>query len=343
MLPYALKPHERISAVFVLLSSSSYSEANQSCVYHKHNYPILYPISTQDQMLSCQEPAWWGENKNLSCPFGTSAIGDITIPHDLSFGTVICVIYSYLVYVLGAGAVLEMLLLRNTRTAIWCALMALMVSLTEMCIKPLLAWPRPGYDIPANADADAQGSCNLSCGAPSTHGLVAYMTLLVYVLDASSRLETHQESQITPPSWRVYLSCVPFTGARRVHWSTFFKGFVKWMFLVGPIPLCRIVLHDHSAPQMLLSLAIAVLGGSCLWFMGMRFLRRFEEKEGTYVCFRLCFHDFFVTPPFRLFPTRQRHATTNDGTDSATSRNNMQTLEVLNCHMQTSFVSSNMS
>lgn len=288
--------------------------------------------------MSCQQPAWLGDNKNQTCPFGISGPGDITIPNDLSFGSMVCVVYSYVVYVVGGGSILEALLLRSTRAIVWSVMMASMVACNELCFKALLAWPRPGYDLRISAvhDGDLQGSCNISCGAPSSHALIAYVTLLVYLLDATRRLGLPADDRVRP-SCRIYFTCVPFTATQHLLWADFCKGFLKWTALLGPVPLCRIVLHDHSSLQILLSCIIVAIGGTIIWLLAMTLARRFESKENSYLCSGLCYHDLYALPPLIAAHLDQANGNGNE-------QRNMQTLGddastcISNDTMRTSFL-----
>ncbi|CAE8660783.1 unnamed protein product [Polarella glacialis] len=142
----------------------------------------------------------------------------------------------------------------------------------------------------------AVGSCNLTCGMPSSHAAMAigFLVLVIYdgivrVVPSSSALQGQGEEF---PTCSPMLSVTPLSRKAVMHHTEFLGYFTTWMLLLCPVPLMRVRLNDHSASQVLIG---SLLGGvyAILWFNLVRWLSiRYRSQLGNSSCWGLITHNY---------------------------------------------------
>jgi hypothetical protein len=125
--------------------------------------------------LACA-PSWYYDGQG--CPYGTRLPGDITLPHGATWFTYLCVFWGYVPFAVSLLSTAEFICKRGTREAAVVLFNAVVVFTNEIIVKNLLDDPRPGSA--ANGDkyrGAFVGSCNISCGMPSSHATISVRRL----------------------------------------------------------------------------------------------------------------------------------------------------------------------
>lgn len=219
-------------------------------------------------------PSWY-VNSSSVCPYGRVLPGEVSLPHSPDVVDIVCVIYGYTLYpvilLLFGAAVLGTK--RNPGQAfstkkhshwIWYLVFMLVVTLiNELMIKNVWKQPRPGFTGAAiNEYGKHVGSCAITCGMPSSHSLLSVGLLTLLVLDTARHVKHDQE---TPSSWYEY-TLLP-RGAFSP--GQFNVSYAIWWLMLGPVPLSRLVLFDHSATQVLVGASVGFLL-ALFWFSMMK-------------------------------------------------------------------------
>ncbi|CAK9086313.1 unnamed protein product [Durusdinium trenchii] len=185
--------------------------------------------------------------------------GDVTLPHDTRFIDWVAVVYSYIPFVIPLLVFCELLITRGTRQLSILLFTGMTTLANELLVKPFCALPRPGALGPApgvltNSLGEHAGSCNTSCGMPSSHSTMAIGFLMLTMFDGIIRVKPDtfllsQEEVEMQQTLREMISVTPLA-PKRVMGNTEFLGFFfTWMILLGPVPMMRVVLRDHTAVQ----------------------------------------------------------------------------------------------
>ena len=204
--------------------------------------------------MSCAQP-WY--QRGEPCPYGTGVKGfDVTIPNNITFGEAVCVFYSFLPYfVICCGFVWAVL--RQTAGNWAFVLLPGVVAVLAKLWKAAVSEPRP------------LGSCLQGCGMPSSHSQVS-LSFLAWLL----------------------ISGAQYNGRRVTRWRQI-AWIVAWSVIIAPTPPCRIVIGDHSAPQVLIGCAIGLVGGSC-WFWLVKVCARRSQSN----CISKLIDCSNISPPF---------------------------------------------
>merc|ERR1719158_870825 len=156
--------------------------------------------------------------------------------------------------------------------------------LSEFIIKLMVSQPRPGSTgLMTNTDGVPVGSCSPSCGYPSSHSVVAYSILTKLILDAAYRLDpTVPEAECPLPvdlkSMRDLLRCVKVFPHGKKTPRQFVVFSYLWILLLGPVPISRVILYDHSPEQVSAGCLIGVAFAT-VWFYTTRHMFGQHEKD----------------------------------------------------------------
>ena len=157
------------------------------------------------------------------------------------------------------------------------------ILLNELIIKRIVAKPRP------------LGSCNISCGMPSSHATVAAgycVWLILEVIYANWLMERQRYSdsyaddeQFGPRADEE--ACLPnealtlwgqWCSVRKARWI------VALLLICVPIPPCRVALHDHSGAQVIVGIVIGVLEGVAWWYVVQTYILPRLPPRGQFWC-----------------------------------------------------------
>lgn len=186
---------------------------------------------------------------------GTALPLQVTWPNNPDFWQVISVVYGYVPWLLSLGIAVLFLIFRGTRELTVGLLVGLIAGINEV-IKILVDQPRPPE------------SCLTSRGMPSSHSAVAIGLFLFLVLDAAYRLKpllTPNNNHSCSQSFIRMLKgmmILPFGSLTQGEFSSYLA---IWSILLLPVPLARVVLHDHSPSQALAGTFVGMVA-VCIWF-----------------------------------------------------------------------------
>lgn len=224
---------------------------------------------------------WWN-TEGLECPFGYKiSFFDVTVPNHANFFDVLAVIYGMVPYIAAFFLFFRFCWNRGTQELGLGFCLLFTVIINEFLIKNQIDQRRPGQSVRdeiitkvlqdngAYEDV-ARGTCNTSCGMPSSHSVIA---LAFFVLMATDAFGTYL-LRANEPMW-------------------FFVWMIAYSFVYLPVPVSRVVLWDHTSEQAFLgSLIGTIIAG--FWTFGMQFLNnkwtpKYDEPllmAGKFVVFR---------------------------------------------------------
>lgn len=212
--------------------------------------------------MSCS-PRW--SLNATSCPYGALLLGDVTLPHHATPVEYAAVLYSFVPAVIAVLAFLELARSRGKRAFYTLSFILLCVVVNEVILKSLISQPRPGYSgLMRDSSGGLIGSCCRTCGMPSTHATVATGLLALFLWDGLYRVVPDPciDVQNSRNQWRVF-ECMPFIPQSILSYGqyTFLSFF--WLALLAPVPLSRVVLHDHDVVQVIVGCFVGVVCACC--------------------------------------------------------------------------------
>jgi len=216
-------------------------------------------------------PYWYTDQSSV-CPYGTYLFGDVTLPTSPTVFQYIALFYAYAAYIV--IAVLSVVLCRATTwhsRKHWFAYLifiGLCVGFNELLFKRLMRQARPGSTgLLTDDDGKHVGSCNTSCGMPSSHSLVSVGLMTLLIVDTAFRI-------VKPLGCECVLFPTGIFSAQQFNVS-----FGIWTALLSPIPMSRVVLYDHSPAQVAVGSTLGFVL-AIAWFACMRtILGRSEHPE----------------------------------------------------------------
>jgi len=255
-------------------------------------------------MAACN-PWWYNETVGFAgCPYGRHLPGDVTLPFDASPIEWIAVIYSYIPWFIVAGVLLEFLYTRGTRQISVILFTAAITLANELVVKRLVQQPRPGALGPApgimhDAHGTLIGTCNISCGMPSSHATMAIGFLILTLYDGIIRVVPSVSSMNNKDahmnrncSMLSLISITPLSPKQVMDHAEFLGYFSTWMALLGPVPLMRVRLADHTATQVIIGSLLGAIYAA-LWFqLTTRLVARYKDKYGEKVLGGLLIHNY---------------------------------------------------
>lgn len=226
----------------------------------------------------------WATCSNFTdavCPYGVRLAFDVTFSNDVHqwspAGHIVLIFMSYVPVVIIVLAILELFVRRGTRQLNFCLFYGYVVALNEFMWKRLVSQPRP------------VGSCNSTCGMPSSHGAISFGTFAFLFLDLSFRVDPLSPAVLTaipnsPRCMSFYLadvcSLVPLSNARSISNWQFIRMVGFWGYLLLLVPVSRVLLRDHSVSQVSLGCAIGLMEAVMWFFMSQHLAWRYRSEIG---------------------------------------------------------------
>jgi len=249
-------------------------------------------------------PWWYNSTTGFAgCPYGRRLPGDVTLPDHASFMDWSAVVYSYIPFIVPVAVFAELLITRGTRQLSVLLFTGMTTLGNEILVKQLMSQPRPGALGPApglltNIWGIHVGSCNITCGMPSSHSTMAIGFLMLTMFDGIIRIipDTASLSQdwdvnTYPSIWKSF-SVTPLSPKPVMYTLEFLGFFSVWMILLCPVPLMRVQLNDHSAEQVCLGSLLGVVY-AMIWFQIMRCaVYRYRDLFGKKICGGLLLHNY---------------------------------------------------
>jgi membrane-associated phospholipid phosphatase len=218
---------------------------------------------TRDVVLVCNAGRpdclpHWAHNKHDydACPYGTRLPGDVTLPSRRSFTTWLSIVYGYVPVLYILLCAWRFVKTPGTRSMSILCFIAITTLFHELIVKKhVVRQPRP------------VGSCNTTCGMPSSHSAMAIGYLVVALMDSIFRTDTRLREK-----WGDVLK--PKLVFPVVHGPKSFAVQIwLWCMLLLPVPLSRVVLRDHSISQVFCGGSLGFIE-ALLWTLLVRTLQR---------------------------------------------------------------------
>eukprot|EP00927_Polykrikos_kofoidii_P035100 TRINITY_DN29664_c0_g1_i1.p1 TRINITY_DN29664_c0_g1~~TRINITY_DN29664_c0_g1_i1.p1 ORF type:complete len:271 (+),score=7.18 TRINITY_DN29664_c0_g1_i1:60-872(+) len=260
--------------------------------------------------MSCT-PLWYNESSEISeCPYGAQFPGEVTVPREIGFLDAVAVYYSLSIFLIVFGLIIFACCVRGTKEVNLALCPICLVILIEYAIKPWVAQPRPGANGGWTENGVQVGSCNTSCGMPSSHAAIAVGLFTLLFLDLVFRTIPMRDTLIVTESM-LRANEATDVPAPFLHGTATRDQFVRFVvvctvFLL-PIPTMRVVLHDHTVEQVIVGSIIGVVF-SCAWFrVTLTLVEMYHGSLGMRLCCSLITHNY---APARLSVSPRRVSNT---------------------------------
>lgn len=228
-----------------------------------------------------------------TCPYGERLPGQITYSNDFHKGApfwhAVCIVLSYVPYVVCACAVIEFFVKRGTRELNFVCFMTTIVVLNEFVWKRLVKEVRP------------LGSCNVTCGMPSSHATISIGFLSLMFFDLALRVNpmspsvlqnhgtTHGQRQLShtvkgTAKYFIYgdwLSLIPVSNAESISNMQFIRMCLFWFDILAFVPLSRVMLKDHTVSQVTIGGVIGLVEAFVWYFFVRELAWRYQHKLGA--------------------------------------------------------------
>eukprot|EP00928_Gymnodinium_smaydae_P094528 TRINITY_DN7951_c0_g1_i1.p1 TRINITY_DN7951_c0_g1~~TRINITY_DN7951_c0_g1_i1.p1 ORF type:complete len:276 (-),score=22.97 TRINITY_DN7951_c0_g1_i1:317-1144(-) len=239
-------------------------------------------------------PFWYNETLHSgTCPFGTRLPGDVTIPNDFSTLQAIAVVYSFIPFIVAAWVLVYFLY--NKRGTCQFYILSFLVAVTivnELIIKKLIRMPRPGASgLLTDDDGRHVGSCNHTCGMPSSHACFAIGTCSLFFLEAALSVVP---SAFVPESKLASFKAIlipDFDFSRRPVGAFL----ALWSLLLLPVPIMRVVLYDHSVTQVCLGGFLGLVYAAIWFALSLQVRELFKGSLGSAIGWGMLTHN--LAPP----------------------------------------------
>lgn len=248
---------------------------NGSIRYAKRQKPSWQGCTTQNLSLVCNEGRkeclpWWAldEHDHKNCPYGARLLFEVTRPSDDSSPTVIlAILYAYVPVMYAAMIPLSFLCNPGTRTLSFILFILLTTAWHEGVVKRIVSQPRP------------TGSCNTSCGMPSSHACMAVGYLVLCLLDSIFRTDPeHEETWLQAINPRGF-----FSGG--IHGPKSFAVHATfWCLFLLPVPMTRVVLRDHTPEQVLAGSLLGVVEAVAWTLVIRKMQKRYPPDKYRTIC-----------------------------------------------------------
>mmetsp|Transcript_43838 Transcript_43838/g.82212 ORF Transcript_43838/g.82212 Transcript_43838/m.82212 type:complete len:244 (-) Transcript_43838:33-764(-) len=212
-------------------------------------------------------PDWYNPDlgKNSPCPYGRKLPGDVTLPLAPNFLQIVAAVYSALPFIVAFYSFCRLCVFRGTREFSFFAFLCAIYIANDIALKQYLHMKRP------------EGSCNLSCGMPSTHSTISIGLLALIIYDAWCR----RKASLTGP-----LTFFDVDYHRMVvlgrNSCTYF--IMIWVLILLPCPFSRIVLLDHTWAQIAVGSAVGLFY-AFLWSL---LVRKLQERYSLVLNEKIC-------------------------------------------------------
>jgi len=193
------------------------------------------------------------------CPYGSRLIFDVTWPSEgPRYLAVLCVFYGYVPFLIMFMAAQHLVFKRTTRELSFIAFCGASSAINELVFKRLLLEARP------------VGSCNLTCGMPSSHSMFSVGFFALMFLDAAMRVNpmfvveesNWQRETVSSTCFRWFV--LPLQLPYNISNERFVRTVLWWLVILLPVPFTRVWLKDHSAPQVIVGSVLGTIS-ACIW------------------------------------------------------------------------------
>ncbi|KAF4709857.1 hypothetical protein FOZ63_033775 [Perkinsus olseni] len=253
-------------------------------------------------MATVCKPAWYVDSDSI-CPFGEHLIGDITAPFNPDFFDGISIFYGYLLYVVEVMLILTMLWRRGSREYSLVLFIVVIFLLSEFGWKLAARQPRP------------VGSCNTTCGMPSSHAVrsVALWTILMF--DVAYRAYQTEQGYSVSRSFLKKLRSFLRNGhflptASAISEDQLVVVVGSWSLVLLPIPLSRVILRDHTPQQVFMGGIIGIVEAAVWHFITLLVRIKTHHYVGARVWKGIFIHNW---PAPRCYIDRAIEETAPDG------------------------------
>ena len=181
----------------------------------------------------------------------------VTLPNDPNFWEILAVFYGYVPWAICLFIGIAFLVYRGSRELAVGLLPALTAGLNEL-VKLGVNQSRP------------VGTCLTSKGMPSSHSAVSIGLFLFLVLDAGYRIRPAGPGIFGSLKSAGDTSVKMLKGALVLPFGSlthkeFFGYAGLWAILLLPVPVARVLVHDHSPSQAMAGMLVGLLA-ALLWF-----------------------------------------------------------------------------
>lgn len=298
---------------------------------------VLFAVATcVDASAVCPLP--WNANASLPdgvdldvpCPYGESFIirkFQVTIPNNAGVLEYICVLYGIIPFAIIALSAMNSIMVWcyfktiGTRDLSFYLFVSWITLLNELVFKRIVKEPRP------------EKSCGFTCGFPSGHSTMAMGFFTLVFLDGLYRLRpklpmTEEHAKMMAKSlhenpslgwieaehvrghqvWAMTVEfilgplfgkIVPLSVDDTMDSFDFGVYLFSWGIYLLPVPVSRVVLHDHTPKQVMAGCAIGMFE-AVLWFL---MVRKMQRKKNHMLSTRFwgCFNHNYALPRFEVY------------------------------------------
>ena len=229
--------------------------------------------------MGCQH-LW--QQRGLECPYGFKLPFDVTWPDEdraESFGLegvqgnvvwiLLNVAYSYVPLAIMTVQFVRLLLKRGTRELCILTVLVFTFFLNEGILKHLIQSPRP------------EMSCCTSCGMPSSHSAFSASMWGFHMFELGWRLK------LSPYDWEeAKESAQDVVQAAQRPWDELHSVqclllFCWWSLLLVPVPFSRVILGDHSPPQVAVGSLVGLCSSTAVWLLARQLQKSYNNQLDT--------------------------------------------------------------
>lgn len=257
----------------------------------------------------CEPPAHTWTRQFQDCPYGWAGPGGVTWPDwnlaqknnvtgmlDSGSGPFLykaSVVFCYIPYVVALWACVVLVLRRGTRELHFVLFIAIATGSTTL-LKMSSVQARP------------EQSCLSSCGMPSSHSALAVGFFMLHFFDFMTRARPVQPSFYgdmsigpDPRKWLHHL-CEVYVTSSLSAWDEITHAqqlmhLAGWMCILLPVPLARIVVHDHSPLQVFAGMFMGFTIATVWVFIIYTLQHRYNHRLGHVLlgcrCFKILHHN----------------------------------------------------
>ncbi|KAF4717516.1 hypothetical protein FOZ62_019440 [Perkinsus olseni] len=217
-------------------------------------------------MATVCAPAWYVDSDSV-CPFGEHLLFDITAPTNPNFFDGISILYGYLLFAAILLVIILMLWRRGSREYSLVLFVIAVTLISEYGWKRIeqVEQPRP------------VGSCNTTCGMPSSHAVISVALWTILMFDVAYRAYQTEQGYSMSRSFLEKLRSFIRNGHILPTASTISEDQLVvvvsfWSLVLLPIPLSRVILRDHTPQQVFMGGIIGIVEAT-VWHFITLFVR----------------------------------------------------------------------
>ncbi|KAF4710115.1 hypothetical protein FOZ62_030331 [Perkinsus olseni] len=210
-------------------------------------------------MATVCEPAWYVDSDSV-CPFGEHLLFDITAPTNPNFFDGISILYGYLLFAAILLVIIMMLWRRGSREYSLVLFLIAVTLISEYGWKRIVEQPRP------------VGSCNTTCGMPSSHAVISVALWTILMFDVAYRAYQTEQGYSVSRSFLEKLRSFIRDGhilptASAISEDQLVVVVSFWSLVLLPIPLSRVILRDHTPQQVFMGGIIGIVEATVWHFI----------------------------------------------------------------------------